>query len=90
MRKFAVPEPRPRHRSRARANATPNGTAISTVRVDSFRLCSNTARSSGSCHTELTSPTYHRKEKPCHEVSERVALNENSTAMPIGTNVHST
>ena len=39
--KFAVPEPRPCHRSSASAKATPSGTAMATVRVESFRLCAS-------------------------------------------------
>ncbi len=55
-----------------------------TVRTASFRLCVRAARSTGSSHTELTLPTYHCVENPCHEVSERVELNENSTAIATG------
>jgi hypothetical protein len=82
--KLAVPEPRPRHRSRASAKVTPSGTAMATVRVASFRLCARALRSTGSSQTELTLPTYHSVENPCHEVSERVALNEKSTAIATG------
>src|SRR5215217_2694469 len=90
IRKFAVPEPRPRHRSSASANPTPSGTAIATTSAESFRLWNRADRSSGSFHTELTSPTYHRVENPCHAVSARLALNENTTAIATGTSDQTT
>lgn len=90
MRKLAVPEARPRHRSRARANPTPSGTAISTVRPASFRLCTSAERRVGSCHTELSFPAYHCVENPCQDVSERVPLKENRTATKTGRSVQAT
>ena len=87
--KSAVPEPRPRQRSNAMAKATPSGTVISTVSVESFRLWNNAERSASSCHTELTSFTYQRvAENPCQVVCALPALNENATAMKTGTSDH--
>ena len=87
MTKFAVPEPRPRQRSSASANATPSGTAITTVRPASLKLCSSACRSSGSSNTELTFPTYHCVDRPCQVVSERPSLNEKTTAITTGSSV---
>ena len=68
------------------ANATPSGTAISVVSTDSRTVWMTAACSCGLCSTELTgSLKYHRQEKPCHALCDFPLLNENSTAMPIGT-----
>src|SRR5579875_1994059 len=76
----------PRHRLMPSANATPSGTAMTVVRTDSLIVCSTAACSWGLCSTELTgSPQYHRMEKPCQALCDFPLLNENSTAMAIGT-----
>ena len=63
----------------------PNGTAISTVSDDSFRLWNSAERSVSSCHTEFTSSRYQRvSENPCHVVCALPALNEKATAMNTG------
>src|SRR5580658_6312159 len=68
------------------ANATPSGTAISVVNTDSRAVWTTAACNCGLCSTELTgSLKYQRQEKPCHADCERPLLNENSTAMAIGT-----
>src|ERR1700761_2265111 len=69
-----------------RANATPMGTAITVVSTDRRTVWMTAACSCGSCSTELTgSLKYHRQEKPCQTDCERPLLNENSTAIAIGT-----
>src|SRR4029077_10209773 len=79
------------HRSSASANPTPNGTAMSTVRLESFRLWKSADRSVSSCQREFTSPVYQRvSEKPCQVVCALPALNENATAMKTGSSVHTT
>src|SRR6202044_4031606 len=68
------------------ANATPSGTAMTVVTTDSRTVWMTAACSCGSCRTELTgSPKYQRQEKPCQVDCERPLLNENSTAIAIGT-----
>ena len=68
------------------ANATPSGTAISVVSTDSRTVWITAACSCGLCSTELTgSLKYQRQEKPCQVDCERPLLNENSTAIAIGT-----
>ena len=91
IRKFAVDALRACHRSSASANPTPNGTAISTVSDDSFRLWNSAERSVSSFQTEFTSSRYQRvSENPCHVVCALPALNENATAMNTGIRVHTT
>src|SRR5215469_15968585 len=68
------------------ANATPIGTAISVVSTDSRTVWITAACSCGLCSTEFTgSLKYQRQEKPCQADWERPLLNENSTAIAIGT-----
>src|SRR6202453_5271003 len=68
------------------ANATPIGTAITVVSTDSRTVWMTAACSCGSCSTELTgSLKYHRQEKPCQVLCDFPLLNENSTAITIGT-----
>src|ERR1700729_1463594 len=68
------------------ANATPSGTAIRVVSTDSRTVSMTAACSAGSCSTELTgSLKYQRQEKPCQLACDLPLLNENSTAMAIGT-----
>src|ERR1700722_4883059 len=68
------------------ANATPSGTAIRVVSTDSRTVWMTAACSAGSCSTELTgSLKYQRQEKPCQLACDLPLLNENSTAMAIGT-----
>ena len=76
----------PRQRLMPSANATPSGTAITVVSTDSRTVWMTAACSCGSCSTELTgSVKYQRKEKPCQVACDLPLLNENSTAMAIGT-----
>jgi len=52
----------------------------------SLKVCTSACRSVGSCQTESTgSPQYQRVENESHTVRERVALNENCTAIRTGT-----
>ncbi len=91
IRKLATDALRACHRSSASANPTPNGTAISTVNDESFRLWNSADRSVSSFQSEFTSLTYQRvSEKPCHVVCALPALNENATAMNTGRSVHTT
>src|ERR1700728_127461 len=84
--KLNVDEVTPRHRLMPSANATPIGTAMIVVRTDSLIVCSTAACNCGLCSTELTgSPQYHRVEKPCQALCDFPFMNENSTAMAMGT-----
>ena len=86
IRKLKLDDVIPRHRLMPSANATPSGTAITVVSTDSRRVWMTAACSCGLCSTELTgSLKYHRQEKPCQALCDLPLLNENSTAMPIGT-----
>src|ERR1700733_7060176 len=68
------------------ANDTPSGTAMTVVSTDSRTVWITAACSAGSCSTELTgSLKYQRQEKPCQLACDLPLLNENSTAMAIGT-----
>src|SRR5579862_5903113 len=68
------------------ANATPSGTAMTVVSTDSRTVWTTAECSAGSCSTELTgSLKYQRQEKPCQLACDLPLLNENSTAMTIGT-----
>src|SRR5579863_3565037 len=68
------------------ANATPSGTAITVVSTESRTVWMTAACSWGSCSTELTgSLKYQRQENPCQADWDRPLLNENSTAIAIGT-----
>src|SRR5580704_10176014 len=68
------------------ANATPSGTAMTVVSTDSRTVWMTAACSAGLCSTELTgSLKYQRQEKPCQVACDLPLLNENSTAMAIGT-----
>ena len=76
----------PRHRLMPSAKATPIGTAIAVVKIDSLTVWMTAACSCGSCSTELTgSEKYHRQENPCQVLCDLPLLKENSTASPIGT-----
>src|SRR5580693_1881360 len=76
----------PRQRLIPSANATPSGTAISVVYTDSRRVCSTESSSTLLCSTEFTgSVKYHRQEKPCQVACDLPLLNENRTAIAIGT-----
>jgi hypothetical protein len=76
----------PRQRLMPSANATPSGTAMTVVSTDSRTVWMTAACSCGSCSTELTgSLKYHRQEKPCQLACDLPLLNENSTAITIGT-----
>ena len=76
----------PRQRLMPSANATPSGTAMIVVSTESRTVWMTAACSCGSCSTELTgSLKYQRQEKPCQTDCERPLLNENSTAIAIGT-----
>src|SRR6201994_4660717 len=76
----------PRQRLMPMAKATPSGAAISVVGEDSRRVCITAACSCGLCSTELVwSVKYQRQEKPCQALCDLPLLNENSTAITIGT-----
>src|ERR1700678_232052 len=76
----------PRQRLMPRAKAPPSGTAMTVVSTDSRTVWMTAACSCGSCSTELTgSLKYHRQEKPCQLLCDLPLLNENSTAITIGT-----
>src|SRR6202046_2829267 len=86
IRKLNVEGMGPRQRLMPSANATPSGTAITVVSTDSRTVWIIAACSCGLCRTELTgSVKYQRQEKPCQTLCDLPLLNENSTAMPIGT-----
>ena len=86
IRKLNVEGMGPRQRLMPSANATPSGTAITVVSTDSRTVWMTAACSCGLCRTELTgSLKYQRQEKPCQTLCDLPLLNENSTAMPIGT-----
>src|SRR5262245_14216151 len=89
MMKLEVPEPRPRQRASPRASKTPIGTAMRTSAPASLKLCTRECRRVSSCQTESTgSPQYQRVEKESQTVRDRVALNENWTAISTGTIDH--
>src|SRR5579862_1867475 len=68
------------------ANATPSGTAMIVTSTERRNVWMTAACSCGLCSTELVwSVKYQRQEKPCQEDCDRPLLNENSTAMTIGT-----
>ncbi len=76
---------RPCHRSSAIANSVPSGTAISTVRIESLKLCGIAPRNAGSWKSESFGSCHHqRSEKPCHVLRDRPALNEKMIAMITG------
>ena len=76
----------PRQRLMPSANATPSGTAMIVVSTDSRTVWMTAACSCGLCRTELTgSVKYQRQEKPCQAACDLPLLNENRTAMAIGT-----
>src|SRR6201996_5946992 len=76
----------PRQRLMPMAKATPRGTAISVVRADRRMVWITAACSCGLCSTELVwSVTYQRQENPCQALWDLPLLNENSTAIAIGT-----
>ena len=76
----------PRQRLMPSANATPSGTAMTVVSTESRTVWMTAACSCGLCSTELTgSLKYQRQEKPCQADCDRPLLNENSTAITIGT-----
>ncbi len=72
------------------AKATPMGTAMMVTRKASRNVWITALRSCGLLATELTgSPQYHRVEKPCQTLWDLPSLNENRTAMAMGTIDHS-
>ncbi|MDF2825072.1 MAG: hypothetical protein K0R68_2480 [Mycobacterium sp.] len=80
---------RPRHRSTPMANSTPNGTVISVAMTPSLRVWNNAVCSAASCQTErVSSPQYHRNEKPCQSLRDRPSLKENHTAISTGSSDH--
>src|SRR5271154_2144152 len=86
IRKLNVDGMGPRQRLMPIANAPPSGTAMTVVSTDSRTVWMTAACSCGSCSTELTgSLKYHRQEKPCQLLCDLPLLNENSTAITIGT-----
>ena len=77
---------RVRHLLMPMAKATPRGTAMIVVRTDSRMVWSTAPRRAGLWKTELIgSPQYQRVENPCHALWDFPLLNENSTAMAMGT-----
>src|SRR3984893_3724403 len=84
--KLKVDEVGLRQRLMPSANATPSGTAMMVVSTDSRTVWMTAACSCGLCRAELTgSLKYQRQEKPCQVLCDLPWLNENSTAMTIGT-----
>src|ERR1700722_17185346 len=76
----------PRQRLMPSANATPSGTAMTVTSTERRNVWMTAACSCGSCSTELVwSVKYQRQEKPCQVDCDRPLLNENSTAITIGT-----
>ena len=68
------------------ANATPMGTAMIVTSTDSRTVWTTALRRAGLWATEFTgSPQYHRVEKPCQTLWDLPLLNENRTAMAMGT-----
>src|SRR5580698_9502465 len=67
------------------AKATPRGTAMMVVRIESRMVCSTALRKRGLWKTELTgSPQYQRVKKPCHTLCDLPLLKEKRTARPMG------
>src|SRR5262245_1746721 len=82
---LAAALPRPSQRVSPSASATPSGVATAVVSAASSMLLNRARRRLGSAATEPTgSPQYHRVEKPCQELRDRPALNENWMAITTG------
>jgi len=59
--------------------------ATATVASARIRLLRNESSMLESSQTDPSAQQYHCVEKPCHVLRDRPALNENCTAMRIGT-----
>ena len=79
---------RPRQRSIPMANPTPSGTVMTVTSRPSLSVWMTAACSVGSCNTDpnaLDVPVYQRSDRPWNELCDLPLLNENSTAMAMGT-----
>src|ERR1700733_7560038 len=87
--KFSPLAVRVRQRSIPIANPIPIGTQIKVVGPPRLSVGITAWWRLGLCSTDVTwLPTYHLVEKPCHVACDAPLLNENSTAMAIGTIDH--